>query len=106
KMLRLNRTSINYAVKHGYLVPDAYTPKGQMRFTAETIEHYREWMRVRRSRVDPVPPRHENQPVGETWTDLLREMTIELANGMDANEICKRLLVGICRLKPDIHLAA
>lgn len=106
KMLRLNRTTINYAVKHGYLIPDAYTPKGQMRFTVETIERYREWMRVRKSTVGPVAPRHKNQQTGEAWADLLRQITIELASGMDANEICKRVLVGICRIKPDIHLAA
>lgn len=105
-MLQLNRTSINYAVKHGYLIPDAFTPKGHFRFKLETIERYREWMNPQRSKGGSVPPVDGSEPAAEAWLTLLRSIAIEQASGMDANEICKRALVGICRLKPDIRLAA
>lgn len=104
KMLGLHRSAINYAVKQGFLVPDAYTPSGQMRFDQKTIERYGARRQGRRARMGPAARAQDDAARGARF-DLLRRLATELANGKDTSEICQIALAGIRQIKPDICLS-
>lgn len=104
RLLRMNRSSINYAVNKGYLKPDGRTPKGQLRFKEETILAY--GARGSTATAGTGARAREDAAAREARLDLLRQLASELATGTDVDEICKHALVGIRQIHSNIHLAA